>query len=112
MNKTRTNKLYNFLVNTYGLSKELVLEHVTNRLDDLISKHINSKLDSNNVERIIANQVANVLENGFKNGSFNRNSLENLIRNRVVREIQDRLNNEYTIDVKLTKRDNTIIHRN
>ena len=64
MNKRRTNKLYNYLVNTFGLSKEVVLEHIETRLEDLINKHVLSILQSNRIENMIMNQVAYYIKKG------------------------------------------------
>ena len=65
MSFRKDKQLYNYLVNTLGVSKQLVMEHIKERLDDLIVKHLNSKLDSQYVHGVISGCVAKILEDGF-----------------------------------------------
>jgi hypothetical protein len=47
--RNRKDKLYNYMVNKFDLSKERILEYVDLRVTDLVNKHIQSKLNSNRV---------------------------------------------------------------
>lgn len=105
------NKLYNFIVNTYGLSKELILEKVDQRISDLLAKHVVNKLNSNDVEKLIANQVAKVLKEGFDTGYYSRQPLESLMKNMIDNEIKNRLNEGYTFDVKVVQKEDKVIKR-
>jgi hypothetical protein len=64
--RSRTNKLYNYLVNTYGLSKENIMQHIEDRIEDIVRKHIDAKLDSEWFKNAILNYVAEFVENGVK----------------------------------------------
>lgn len=92
MSKKRTNKLYNYLVNTYGLSKENIMEHVEARLESLVDKHVRSILQSDRIERMIINKVAYYIKNGEVNnyGRDNR-SFENIVKEQVKQVVQDQL---------------------
>jgi len=92
MNKKRTNKLYNFLVNTYGLSKENIMEHVEARLESLVDKHVRSILQSDRIKTMILNKVAYYIKNG-EVSSWGRcnNSFENIVKEQVKQVVKDQL---------------------
>ena len=90
MNK-RTNKLYNYLVNTFGLSKENVLEHVETRLEDIIDKHVRSILQSNRIESLIINRVAHNIKNGSIGYYGEKTAFNDIINEQVKQVIEDQL---------------------
>jgi hypothetical protein len=106
------NKLYNFLVNTYGLTKEVVMEMVAARLEDLISKHIKPKLDSNHVNNIIRNQIAEYAKNGFEKRGYwgNNKSFEDFVQEQIRTILIAHINENYDIDTKLVKKEAKIVH--
>ncbi len=91
MNKKRTNKLYNYLVNTFGLSKEVVLDYVQTRLEDLVDKHVYALLQSNRVEGMIMNRVAHYLKKGEVSYWGENNSFNNLIKEQIKEVVEDQL---------------------
>lgn len=106
---SRTNKLYNYLVNTYGLSKELILIVVDNRISDLLNKHISSKLDSNHVNKVVVNEVANILTKGFENNHFSKTAIEDYIKNIIAVQIEEKMNDEYELNVKVVRKNKSVL---
>jgi hypothetical protein len=112
MNSSKNrNRLYNFLVNTYGLTKEVVMEMVAARLDDLISKHIKPKLDSNHVNNIIRNQIAEYAKNGFEKRGYwgSHTSFEEFVQAQIRTILIAYINENYDIDTKLVKKEAKVV---
>jgi len=57
----KNQRLYNYLVNTFGLSKQVILEYAEQRIEDILTKHIKAKLDSKHMESMILNKVTQIL---------------------------------------------------
>ena len=91
MKSQRTNKLYNYLVNTYGLSKEMVMKYVDERLEDIITKHVDSVLRSNRIEKMIINRISNYLKEGKYNKWHSRDSFKEIIDHQIRQVIIDQL---------------------
>jgi hypothetical protein len=113
MSHTKNKALYNYLVNTLGVSKQMVLDYIDERLEDLISKHIVSKLDSNHIEKMILSRVTTVLTEGMPKTnyfySYDRDKFDEYLR-KVIRQIlENRLNDEYEIETKLVRKDKLIV---
>lgn len=105
MNSSKNrNKLYNFLVNSYGISQELVLQTINERVDSLISKCIGMTLNSNKVERVIANQVADVIGKGFKQNPWENITIETYIKHEIARQIEEKMNTDYELEVNLKRK--------
>jgi hypothetical protein len=104
-------RLYNYVVNTLGLSKELVLEYARDRLDDLITKHIQSKIDSRYIERLILERVTNKVTEGMDTGWYSRESFDEYLRKVVHQIIESKVNAEYRLDVRLIEKGATVIKR-
>lgn len=100
MNTQRTNKLYNFLVNTYGLSKEAILEHIDIRLNDLIKKHVVAKLDSNQIESVIINHITQYIKDG-KFDRWRKDSFKDFVKLCIQEEVQRLVKENYKIEVNL-----------
>jgi hypothetical protein len=75
-------KLYNYITNTYGISKELILEQVNLRVEDLIKKHIDSLFRSNRIEKIIVNAIADYLKDKTTT-RFGRKNFDLIIREQI-----------------------------
>lgn len=103
MKPTRTNKLYNYLVNTYGLSKELVLEYVDNRVQDLVDKHVKKRFEDNSyMEKLILNRVTNFIQNGVSTGwHYDRDSFEKYVKSCIKDEVTRVVKESYKIKVEL-----------
>lgn len=48
---SRRNKLYNYIVNTFNISKESIDATIEKRVDDVLSRHLKSKLESDYLNR-------------------------------------------------------------
>jgi membrane carboxypeptidase/penicillin-binding protein PbpC len=61
MNNSRTrNKLYNFIVNTYGIGKDEVQKMVEERLDQVFSYNLTEKIES-----MIASRIEQEMKNTY-----------------------------------------------
>lgn len=101
MKPTRTNKLYNYLVNTYGLSKELILDHVDTRISDLIDKHVKSKMDSASIENMILGRVTQYLKNGHFDRWNDKHSFDNHVHNCIKEEVAKLVKQNYDISASV-----------
>ena len=112
----RNKRLYNFLVNTYGLSKDKVMDHLNHRIGDLEIKVnnqakglIHDYIRSTRFHNFMKNKVASILENGFSPDHWRseRDMLEKFIKKRVresIKEEVDRqLKEKYSLE--LTKKE-------
>ena len=97
---SKKNKLYNYLVNTFGLSKETILEHVETRLEDIIDKHVHSILESNHIENRIMNRVAYYIKNGTIDPWRSKNSFEDVIKQQVRCVVEEQLQKNCEINFK------------
>jgi uncharacterized membrane protein YheB (UPF0754 family) len=109
----RNKNLYNYFVNTFGLSKDAIMAVINERVEDLLSKHIQNKLNSNSMETLIANMVTRFLEEGVTNHSWwmKKTSFEDFLKKTISQEIKDRLNDEYTLEVKLVRKEDSVINK-
>lgn len=98
---TRTNKLYNYLVNTYGLSKEVVLKEFQNRVVDLVSKHVVNKLDSDRIEHLILERVTHHIRTGFGNNYYEKDSFEKIVKECMRSEVNKIIKENYQVEIKL-----------
>lgn len=101
MNKTRANKLYNYLVNEFGLSKELILETVKTRVDDVLAKNLEPILNSNYLKKAILNHVTRIVKEGSKSNYIHiAEPFEFLVREAVNVAVKEELKNNYAIKVE------------
>lgn len=112
---SKNNRLYNYLVNTFGLSKEVVLEYAESRIDDLLQKHIASRLESNYIENLILNKITQIVQDGFESNSsshwYSRTQFSDFVKSVACDVLEDRLNKEYKLDVKLVQKDATVVRK-
>lgn len=102
INKQRTNKLYNYLVNTFGLSKKNILEHVEARLEDIISKNILPILESNNIQEIILNRIAYFIKNGEVSYYQEKNTFNDVVKEQIKQVVEDQLKKNCEIKFQFT----------
>lgn len=109
----KNKKLYNYIVNTFGISKEIIMEQVNSRIEDVIAKHVRSKLDSNYVENMIANKIAEVVQNGVSSSDTywgrQRTHFDDYMKKTVRSVIEERLGEEYELEVKMVRKDRKMI---
>jgi hypothetical protein len=114
MSHTRNNKtLYNYVVNTFGLSKEVVMKYVDERLEDLIGKHLKNKLDSKWTEKVILDNVTEIVANGVSSPKFGmwweKKPFEDYLKKVLLNVLEHKLNEEYTLEVKMVRKDKQVI---
>ena len=101
----RRNKLYNFIVNTYGISKESILSIIDVRLENILSKEIRNKLSSNHFECMVVSQVAKFIKDGTLTTSIslyrNPSSFESLVKDCMREEIRKIVQENYEISLKI-----------
>ena len=97
MKTNKPNKLYNYLVNTYGLSKELVLQMVEDRLEDLVEKHVKIKFQQASVENMIVRAVSEYVKKGEINLYRQNNTFENIVKEQIKEIVKDELRKASTI---------------
>lgn len=98
----RRDRLYNYIVNKFGISKEMVYKYIDTRLEDLVAKHLKSKLDSKNVEYMILNTMSGYLKDGLKGNCIwgYQNSFEEFFRDTVKKEVKKIIEERYSIEIK------------
>lgn len=111
MNKKRTNKLYNFIVNNYGLSKDVIMEHVNSRLDSLMDKHIEnlikSKINSEAFDRHLVFMLSAFIKNEKEISihSWNRGQKFIEVLKQCTKEsVIEELNANFKLNVSLTQK--------
>lgn len=105
---SRNNKLYNYLVNTFGISKDTVLQYCNDRIEQLLSKHVEGKLmDSNYIHNLIINQIDYIVKNGTKAHWYNRDSFESTVKNAVSDYVEEKLEQSYSFEVILKPKPRT-----
>lgn len=100
MNKQRTNKLYNFIVNTYGLSKEVIMDCVETRLEGLVDKHVQNVLQSERLTNMIMDRVAYYIKNGTIDQCRSKNCFEDVVKQQVKSAVEDQLKKNCEIKFK------------
>lgn len=96
------NRLYNFIVNTYGLSKEMIMEHALGRIEDVLDKNIRAKLDSGRLEDLILKKVEHYMVNGFKTHYYgsSKEPLADVVRQIIREEVKKTLDEKYSVEIK------------
>lgn len=112
MSASKKNKLYNYLVNTFGLSKDVVMEQAENRIEELLNKHIGDKLNAKGIEKLILSQVSSIVKHGLDKGAgYWRTTItfEDYVKSVIKEVVQAKLNEEYTVEVKVVKKDSRMM---
>ena len=95
-------RLYNYVVNTLGVSKEVVLEYVKERLEELILKALSTKLESKYVENLIINKITQIVTEGISERTsiyYERESFEKFVKKVVYEVVEKKINSEYTLQL-------------
>jgi hypothetical protein len=96
MSTSKNKKLYNYLVNTFGLSKEIVLSYVNERIEEILNKHVDSLLRSDRVEKIILNRISHYISEG-ETSIYSKTSFEKIIKNQIKEVVKDELRKNASI---------------
>lgn len=87
----RNKKLYNYLVNTFDISRDSVLKHVESRIEELLDKHVKAILESNRIERMIINRLSDYMAKGKADYWSTDKNFEKIVDNQVRNVIEDYL---------------------
>jgi hypothetical protein len=93
----KNKKLYNYIVNTIGISKELILEQVNARVEDLLDKHVQSLLQSNHIERMIVNKLYDYIKTGKVDYWSRQGNFEKIVDAQVKNIIEEYLRDKCKI---------------
>ena len=97
-NRSRRNhKLYNYLINTFDISKKVIMDHVEERIDDIIGKHVSSLLNSNSVQRTLIHMIAEYIKKGKIDYYVKSHSFEKLINDQIRKIVEDHLKDQCKI---------------
>lgn len=103
----KNKKLYNYLVNTFGLSKEIIMKHVEKRIEDIIDKNINNLLNSNKIHDMIVSRVSEYIKKGTMNTHLlERKSFETIINEQIRAVVENYLRERFKITMQF--KDNCI----
>lgn len=94
-------KLYNFLVNTYGLSKEKVLEHFEARIEAIVEKTLRSKIESGYVNDSILNKIDAIFKtegDSKRSPWYTKKSFDEFLKHTVEDVIKKHIEDKYQID--------------
>lgn len=111
----RQNKFYNTIVNTVGISKEMIFKYIDERLEDLITKHVTSKLDSKRLEKMILDKVTQVVVEGIpRNDKIDwwiRDDFDKYLMKTIRKVLEEKFNSEYNLEVKVVQKDTPVVHK-
>jgi hypothetical protein len=114
MSRSNRKTLYNYIVNSLGLSRQMVLEYIDRRLEDQLYKALSFKLHSGNSEKLILDAVTKIVNEGVPTGSdmwWQKKNFDEYVKKVIRQVIQERLRNDYTAELKLTHKDSSIVRK-
>ena len=104
------NKLYNYLVNTFGISKKMVEEYIDKRLEDLITNHFKQKLSNSRFyEELILNRITHILTEGFppQNGYWHsRDMFDTYLQKEIKKVIESHIEKNFNILIERKSNEN------
>jgi hypothetical protein len=95
----RNKKIYNYLTNTFDLSREKILEQVNNRVEHVLEKTLNNILTSNKFEKLILNRITDIVT---KKASYYNSSFENFVLREVSEVLEKMIKTSYKFEVSAT----------
>ena len=112
----KNKKLYNYIVNTFGLSKEKIMEEVDSRIENVIDKNVQNKLNSNHIENLILDRVTRVVAEGVPVDSnrfdfWKKDDFNIYLKKTIRKVIEEKFNEEYTLEVKVIRKEKQVIGR-
>lgn len=102
-------RLFNYVVNTLGISKDMIMEYVNSRIESVLEKQVANKLNSKDAEQIIVSQIARLVKDGFHDQWYHRTSFDLYVRQVIVNILEKKVNDEYDIETKLVRKDKQVI---
>ena len=102
-NRKPRNQIYNYIVNTLGLSKEMIIECIDHRVAEVTEKVLKSHvLESNNMRHFVARCMADLLKGGFEKYQYGKlASFEYLVQEEVRKEVARVIKEQYSFDLKV-----------
>lgn len=105
-------RLKNYLINTLGISKTIVMEYVEERLEEIIAKHVHSKLNSGDAQEMILNHVTKLVREGIASTQrywYERQTFEDYVKQVMRQILEQKVNEEYDLEVKMVRKDKKVI---
>ena len=81
------------------------MDHVNERVEQIISKHIGSLLESKRIERMILNAISDFIKNGKIDHWLNTTSFQDCIDRQLKSVINEILKEKYNIKLELNIND-------
>lgn len=107
-------RLFNYVVNTLGITKEMILEYIDARLEQLVIRVLKTKLESREFEKLILNRVTDILKSDVEGDSpyyYSRSSFDSFLKSVVRNMIEEKVNLETQIEVKLVRKDKQVVNK-
>lgn len=96
-------KLYNYIVNTLGVSKDMIYQVIEDRITDLIYKHAESLLSKGSVNEAITKAITSYVTSGKVDPYFSKKSFEKILDEYVKSAVEDSLRNRGKITLQFKK---------
>lgn len=102
-------RLFNYVVNTLGISKDMIMDYVNSRIESVLEKHVAKKLNSSDSERIIVDQITRLVKDGFHDQWYSKTSFDTYVRQVIINILEKKVNDEYNIETKLVRKDKQVV---
>lgn len=107
-------RLYNYLVNTYGLSKEIIRETMNQRIEAVLTKSLQDLMKTNEFKNILLDSVTNIMKNGIKGTHFWKkinfdDYLKDVISDKVEQTVMAEMRKKYSIELKAIRKEDGVI---
>lgn len=106
---SRKDRLYNYMVNKFGISKEMILERVHERVDDVLCKVLEERVFTTNYfERVVLRKIEAMRTNAtltkFYNHEVLKDIIERAVREEIRAELASQLDTRYELEVAIKER--------
>ena len=99
---SRKSRVYNYIVNTFDISKENIMDIVKERVEDIVRKHIINIMQSNDMELIICDQVSNIVKDGMSDHHmYRKTAFEEVVKRCIKNVVVEELKNNHTVDIHI-----------
>ena len=109
---SKKGKLYNYIINTLGLSKEAIFDIVRERVDDILSKSLTNEVyKSNYFQNLVLSKLEALRENRYHSKFYKHDDyidiLKEAVRLEVKTQVVEKLRDRYVIKIidKKTERE-------
>ena len=102
----RNNKLFNYLVNTFGLSRQRVEEYINTRLEELVGNHFKQSLNNSKYyEKLILDRVTHVITEGFplRDYWYSKEKFDTYLQREIKKVIEAHIKENFDILIERKK---------